>query len=390
MKSILWILNGCGLEGKGITGGPVRFHEISHRLKDRGHHQHLLTTSGGKAMLSALGCSLPMTIVPSSLLIKKEPCRPFRFWSYVITSLLWRIKRNKLPNSDVIVTVSDYFCDIIPALALKNRHGAKWIAWIHHCEADPKTRPGSRLDNEITSRMQKWSFRQIAMQADCAWINDTIAGDEIERRLRELGMPKGRIRRMKNGIDLMAIQNAPEPEHKTIDAVMIGARPNKGLFDIIPIWEKVNELRPGTRLFVMGGMSGEADVKDQAKESGLPITFFKPEAGFLPANQYYAKIKDARILFAPSHEEGWGIAVCEAMAAGLPVVAYDLPAYKKIYYDAYAKIPCFNAEKFASAIVSVLTDTTLYSELKQRGTTTAKQYDWNQIAVEDESAIDSV
>ena len=25
MKSILWILNGCGLEGKGITGGPVRF-----------------------------------------------------------------------------------------------------------------------------------------------------------------------------------------------------------------------------------------------------------------------------------------------------------------------------------------------------------------------------
>ena len=358
MKSILWILNGCGLEGKGITGGPVRFHEISHRLKDRGHHQHLLTTSGGKAMLSALGCSLPMTIVPSSLLIKKEPCRPFRFWSYVITSLLWRIKRNKLPKSDVIVTVSDYFCDIIPALALKNRHGAKWIAWIHHCEADPKTRPGSRLVNEITSRMQKWSFRQIAMQADC--------------------------------IDLTAIQNAPEPEHKTIDAVMIGARPNKGLFDIIPIWEKVNELRPGTRLFVMGGMSGEADVKDQAKESGLPITFFKPEAGFLPANQYYAKIKDARILFAPSHEEGWGIAVCEAMAAGLPVVAYDLPAYKKIYYDAYAKIPCFNAEKFASAIVSVLTDTTLYSELKQRGTTTAKQYDWNQIAVEDESAIDSV
>jgi hypothetical protein len=32
MKSILWILNGCGLEGKGITGGPVRFYEISRRL----------------------------------------------------------------------------------------------------------------------------------------------------------------------------------------------------------------------------------------------------------------------------------------------------------------------------------------------------------------------
>ena len=387
MKSILWILNGCGLESKGITGGPVRFNEISRRFACNGHSQHLLTTSGGEAMQSALGCTLPMTIVPSSLLLTNEPCRPFRFWSYVVTSLLWRYKRRLLPKSDIIVTVSDYFCDIIPALNLKKRQGAKWIAWIHHCEADPKTRPGVRLVNEITSRMQKWSFRQIAKHADCAWINDTIAGDEIERRLRELGMPSNKIRRMKNGIDLKAIRNAPETKCKTTDGVMIGARPNKGLFDIIPIWKKVNELRPGTRLVVMGGMSGEGDVIKEVNKLGLPISFFKPEEGFLPASQYYAKIKEARILFAPSHEEGWGIAVCEAMAAGLPVVAYDLPAYKKIYPGSYADIPCFDNEQFASTLVEVLDNPKRYSEIQRRGFTTAEKYDWDQIAAEDESAI---
>ena len=389
MKSILWILNGCGLEGKGITGGPVRFHEISRRFANNGHPQHLLTTSGGKEMQSALGCILPMTIAPSSLFLRKEPCRPFRFWSYVVTSLLWRFKKSKLPKSDVIITVSDYFCDIIPAISLKKRHASKWIAWIHHCEADPKTRPGNRIVNEVTSRMQRWSFKKIAKHADCAWINDTIAGDEIERRLLSLGMPSNRIRRMKNGIDLKAIQDAKEPQQKSTDAVMIGARPNKGLYDIIPIWKQVCSLRPKTTLVVMGGMGGEGEVAAEAKKLGLPITFFKPEGGFLPATQYYEKIKKARVLFAPSHEEGWGIAVCEAMAAGLPVIAYDLPAYQKIYQNAYIKIPCFNKEKFASTLVNVLSDTATYLEFKQKGNDSALQYDWDQIATSDAAALEA-
>ena len=390
MKSILWILNGCGLEGCGITGGPVRFHEISKRFAADGRAQHLLTTPGGKAMQTALGCQLPMTVVPASLLLRAEPFRPFRFWSYLVTSLLWRVRAAKLPRTDVLVTVSDYFCDIIPALALKKRTGAKWIAWIHHCEADPKIRPGNRLVNELTYRMQRWSFRRIAKLADSAWINDTLAGDEIERRLLALGMPKSRIRRMQNGIDLAAIGGVGNREQGTgngVDAVMVGVRPNKGLHDIVPIWQMVQKLRPGTTLALMGGMSGETEVVREIAALKLPITVFKPEGGFLPAAEYYAKLKEAKILFAPSHEEGWGIAVCEAMAAGLPVVAYDLPAYRKIYPGAYAAVPCFDNAMFARTVVRLLTDSDEYARLQNLGRICASQYDWNAIATADSAAI---
>ena len=395
MKSILWILNGCGLEGRGITGGPVRFHEVSKRFAADGRVQHLLTTPGGKTMQTTLGCQLPMTVVPASLLLRSEPCRPFRFWSYLVTSILWRFRASKLPKSDVLITVSDYFCDIIPALALKRRTGAKWIAWIHHCETDPKERPGNRLVNELTYRMQRWSFKRIAAHADSAWINDTLAGDEIERRLLALGMPKSRIRRMQNGIDLSAIQSATpieqsnNPNNQTIpsDAVMIGVRPNKGLHDIIPIWQMVNKLRPGTTLTLMGGMSGEAEVVKEIERLKLPITVFKPENGFLPAADYYAKIKEAKILFAPSHEEGWGIAVCEAMAAGLPVIAYDLPAYRKIYPGAYAAVPCFDQAMFAHAVARILNDPAEYDRLQNLGRICASQYDWNAIAAADSAAV---
>ena len=329
-----------------------------------------------------------MTVVPASFFLKKEPCRPFRLWSYLATALLWRTKGSRLPKSDVVITVSDYFCDIVPAMSLKRRFGAKWIAWIHHCEANPKTRPGSRIVNEITARMQAWSFKRIARYADEAWINDTIAGDEIERRLLAIGMRREKIRRMRNGIDRHAIVEAPEPPQKSTDAVMIGVRPNKGLYDIIPIWERVISRRPGTTLTLMGGMGGEGEVVREIAERNLPVTVFKPTGtGFLPAAQYYAKIKEARILFAPSHEEGWGIAVCEAMAAGLPVVAYDLPAYQKIYKAAYIPIPCFDTDAFADRIVRVLDDENLFDEMRSKGVDCSVQYGWDEIAAEDAKAL---
>ena len=168
---------------------------------------------------------------------------------------------------------------------------------------------------------------------------------------------------------------------------MIGVRPNKGLHDIIPIWQMVEKLRPGTTLTLMGGMSGEAEVAKEIERLNLPITVFKPANGFLPAADYYAKIKEAKILFAPSHEEGWGIAVCEAMAAGLPVVAYDLPAYRKIYPGAYSAVPCFDNAMFARAIARVLDDPAEYARLQNLGRICASQYDWNAIATSDSAAV---
>jgi glycosyltransferase involved in cell wall biosynthesis len=133
----------------------------------------------------------------------------------------------------------------------------------------------------------------------------------------------------------------------------------------------------------MGGMSGEAKVADEARKLNLPITFFKPSEGFLSAQNYYAKIKNSRILFAPSHEEGWGIAVCEAMACGLPVIAYDLPAYRKIYSDSYKSIDCFDPEKFANAIVDVLDSPSVCSDLEKKGYSVSQKYDWDAIAKDD-------
>ena len=395
-KRVLWILNGCGLEGGSVTGGPVRFHEVSRRWGGGDCAQHLLTTSGGETMLRGMGCAIPSTVVSASLLLRREPCRAFRLWSYLVTSLAWRRARRGLeaflqggPKESTAITVSDYFCDIVPALRLKRETGCRWVAWIHHRETPPSERPGNRLVNTLTYKMQEWSLRQIARHADEAWTYATDAGDLVRERLLAFGMEPSRMRIMKCGVNVAEIAAAPEPAEKGFDAAMIGVRPNKGMYDIVPVWGKVTALRPGTTLRLMGGMSGEGAVLDEIAARGLSgaISAFRPEGGFLPAADYYAQIKTARILFAPSHEEGWGMAVCEAMAAGVPVVGYDLPVYRRIYGDAFIKVKCFDFDDFARQVVRLLDDPALYAEYRRRGIACAASYGWDAIAADDWNAV---
>jgi glycosyltransferase involved in cell wall biosynthesis len=389
--TIVWILNGCGLESGSITGSPLRFHAVSSRWQTlvAGPEQHLLTTAGGEAMLRRMGCTLPATRLPAALLMRREPCKAFRFWSYLVTAASAWLRPGPLPRGDVAITVSDYFCDIVPALLLKRRHGTRWIAWIHHRERRPAERPGNRLVNEITWRMQAWSFQRIARRADQAWVYASDAGDEIAHDLQGMGMAPERIRRMRNGIDLDAIRRAPEPPAKTVDAVMIGVRPNKGAFDIVPVWREVQRLRPGTSLRLMGGLSCREQVATQIAAAGLGdvITWFIPKGGWLPPEAHFAKIKEARILFAPSREEGWGIALCEAMGCGLPVAAYDLPVYRRIFGNAPAVVPEGDTGALARTIVDLLDHPECFAERQRRGYLCAESDNWDRIAEDDWSAV---
>ena len=61
------------------------------------------------------------------------------------------------------------------------------------------------------------------------------------------------------------------------------------------------------------------------------------------------------VLLFPSHEEGFGVPVPEAFAAGLPVVASAIPSIIEVSAGAALLLPADDSKALAKAIVDVTT-----------------------------------
>jgi glycosyltransferase involved in cell wall biosynthesis len=92
----------------------------------------------------------------------------------------------------------------------------------------------------------------------------------------------------------------------------------------------------------------------------------------------------ADVLAFPSTKEGWGLAVLEAMSAGLPVVTSDLPVFREYLVpgrDALM-VPVGDAAALAAALASVLGDPRLAGRLRAAGTAVADRFTWARSAAE--------
>jgi glycosyltransferase-like protein len=92
----------------------------------------------------------------------------------------------------------------------------------------------------------------------------------------------------------------------------------------------------------------------------------------------------ADVLAFPSTKEGWGLAILEAMSAGLPVVASDLPVFREFLSpgrDALL-VPVDDAPALAAALAAVLDDPQLADRLRSAARATAGRFSWARSAAE--------
>lgn len=99
--------------------------------------------------------------------------------------------------------------------------------------------------------------------------------------------------------------------------------PKKGLELLLPALAAARAQRPGLALLVAGeGEPGYlAGLRRQAAALGLGDAVVW--AGFLAGADKLAALAGAELFVLPSHAENFGVAVVEAMAAGLPVIISD-------------------------------------------------------------------
>ena len=84
----------------------------------------------------------------------------------------------------------------------------------------------------------------------------------------------------------------------------------------------------------------------------------------------------SRVLILPSLEENWALVVGEALAAGVPVIAYDLPEIREVWGRHVVWIEKGDVAGFAKAIIELLR---AYPH-KVLANSFIDQFDWNNIA----------
>jgi glycosyltransferase involved in cell wall biosynthesis len=84
----------------------------------------------------------------------------------------------------------------------------------------------------------------------------------------------------------------------------------------------------------------------------------------------------------PSLSEGFGLPPLEAMAYGLPVVSSNSTCLPEVLGDAAVYFDPKSIVEMSNAMVSVLTDDKLSSELIRNGQKQVKKYSWKKTAKE--------
>jgi glycosyltransferase-like protein len=183
---------------------------------------------------------------------------------------------------------------------------------------------------------------------------------------------------------------AAPPETRPLILAVGGIEPRKGSDTLM---KALAGLRRGGRrpvLAVVGGHSFQdyREYRDRVLASlpdlGLRLDDDVVLLGTVPDAELPGWYAAADVLAFPSTKEGWGLAVLEAMSAGLPVVASDLPVFREYLrpgQDALM-VPVDDAGALATALAAVLDDDALAARLRAAGHAVAARFTWAASAAE--------
>lgn len=370
-----------------ITGGDRRFIEVGNRLAEKGFEITVITTTTGFKILKREGLKkvrYEIVHVPKLASFFMKFALKLSWNLHVLACYFFSILFilglfRSMQVFDIVYSPSDSPADIFAALLYKHKsHYTKWVSITYQRIPFPWKRSGAFFMNFVAFASQQLSYR-LMRNADLILVNATQEGKYVIKLLKNLSISPSKIALVKLGTDVPLLSSIPKSD-KSYDACFVAALgPPRGLYDIVPVWKRVVASQKHAVLAVIG--KGNSDCESFLKREIIAqnlsnnIELF----GYLRGENLYKAIKSCRVFIALNREGSWGIAVCEGMALGLPVIAYDLQAYD-IYTDGMIRVPIGDFDAFANAVLNVLEDGDLLEKLSSGAKKAVEQFDWNEIS----------
>lgn len=213
--------------------------------------------------------------------------------------------------------------------------------------------------------------RDAAASADLIVTVSAFTATQVEHYLN---VPAERIRVIHHGVIPRAI---PEVTREKVVLCVGAIQKRKNQAMLIRAFRAL----PADWSLVLAGSQGyAAEIAVGGANDRIVIT------GYLSEEELARWYGRASIFAFPSLDEGFGMPILEAMAAGVPVIAGNRSALPEVCGDAAEQVDPGSEEQLAAALVRLSRDEGRRRELIARGRDRARQFTW-QSAVEKTYAI---
>jgi glycosyltransferase involved in cell wall biosynthesis len=229
----------------------------------------------------------------------------------------------------------------------------------------------------LAPRILRRAAAVIALSQESAAASELLRPHAAKLRVIPNGIDPAQVRPVAGGAALRKRLGVPRDAEV---AVFLGAlNPIKGLDVLLDAWASVVEALPAAHLLVLGEGPYRAAYEQQAQALGIAgrVRFL----GFVHAGKgdHYAA---AGVLALPSRSETFPMVILEAGAAGLPVVASDLPPLRAMVEPGRngLLVPPEDPAALADALARLLADKPLRDRLGAANRARSDGLGWDRIA----------
>jgi phosphatidylinositol alpha-mannosyltransferase len=196
-----------------------------------------------------------------------------------------------------------------------------------------------------------------------------------------------------NGVDVGSFANAPVLEGyprpgKTVLFLGRFDERRKGMDVLLRALPGLVQHFPDVEVLIVG-RGDDDELREEAGSLGGNLRFL----GQVDDEEKAAALRSADVYCAPNTGgESFGIVLVEAMAAGTPVVASDLDAFRRVLQDGEVGrlVPVGDSNALAEALVEVLADDAVRARYTAAGNAAVRRYDWSVVAQQIMRVYDTV
>jgi glycosyltransferase involved in cell wall biosynthesis len=246
------------------------------------------------------------------------------------------------------------------------------LVMVHDCILErPQFAPSARV---------RWAYRLLStavVRTNGVITPSWASAQDVHRYYR---IPAGNIKIVPNGVeDKFSAQSADGerarvsldlPEHYLLQVGV--RRPHKNLGVLIRLLARL----PDRHLVLVGNVDRRFPDPVPALATQLGVADRVHHFPFVAENDLIGIYQQADALLFPSLIEGFGLPLLEAMAAGTPVIASDIPAFAELAQDAAILVPPSSSAAWAEAVERLLGDPDLRTALVSRGRAVVGAYTW--------------